>query len=213
MSLGTSGAVLLAILFLIPGFLLRRFAELSTPYASRQRQNLIEYLALSCLNYLIAAPLILVVIGIFHLDLANFRLDFRHVLFTVIFSLFLPAAVGFYLGKKAQADPVKGLLRRLGISVLHPAPTGWDFAFARRKCYWIRVEFMDGEEIMGVFGDGSIASTEPDERDVFLESICAWNEENGRYEEVEDNQGMWIKGNGIKLISFFPCSRESGVKG
>ena len=55
MSLGTPAAVLIAVLFLIPGLLMRTVAQLCTPYGSAGKPpSLVECLMLSCLNYLLA---------------------------------------------------------------------------------------------------------------------------------------------------------------
>jgi hypothetical protein len=73
MSLGTPAALLLAVLFLIPGFLWRKVMDACSPYAPRGKVEFIESLALSCFNYLAGIPILVALILLWPrgLDLRN----------------------------------------------------------------------------------------------------------------------------------------------
>ena len=106
-------------------------------------------------------------------------------------------------GKLAMNEAVKGWARRFGISVLHPAPTAWDYVFARDERYWARIELVDGKLVEGIFDSDSLASGEKDGRDIFLEKVYELDESTGKYEVSGRNQGVWISQGKIKTVTFF----------
>ena len=141
MSLGTPVAFLLAILFLIPGLIWKKMADVASPYQLRKKADLLECLMLSCLNYLCAA----VVFGWAFIrwcpaDIEPTLNGVRsHILYFVLWILpvfVLPVGLGIVTAKLARNESIKGFFRKFGISVLHPAPTAWDYVFAREESYW-----------------------------------------------------------------------------
>jgi len=207
---------LLAILFLVPGLLWKRATELSSPYATRHKIHLLECLLLSCLNYLIAIVFIwpLVTHWPDGLDLGKPKTIPQHSGYLTLWLLLvflLPVLGGFVTGKVLARPLMLGFLRRFGVSVLHPAPTGWDYAFARNERYWARIELTDGARVEGVFDSNSLASAEHDDRDIFLETVFELNSETGEYQQLQRNAGVLVRGAHIKSITFFELNvaRES----
>lgn len=208
MSFSLIHVVLLAVVFLIPGFLFKRISLLSVPYEGRKKTELLEYLALSCLTYLFSSP------GLFVLIPRAFCEQGQFVVQGVIDNLFwwlsiiflLPAFLGLIAGvvsSRCRGDgwPAR-LLRKFGFSVLHPAPTAWDYCFARTEGYWARIGLKNGRMIEGIYSSSSLASSVPGERDLFLESVFEWDADTESYNPVEFNQGMWINASAIEHITF-----------
>ncbi len=207
MSFGTPLAVVLTILFIVPGFLWKRAADLTLGYAPTRHQ-LHEYLLFSFINYLLGIPLILLLMWCMpeELDLTSRKgiiAVWPYVLLWVLPVVILPVLCGTISAKLAQAQKTEGMLSRLGIHMLHPAPTAWDYVFHRDQRYWARIDLADGSRVEGVFDSNSLASSTHEERDVFLETVFELDEESGDYEPLERNAGILVRGEHIKTVAFF----------
>lgn len=218
MSFGTPAAVLLAILFLIPGFIWRKAAQWFSPYVPRKKAEILEYLALSCLNYLLGVVLLFLLLICcpenLHLTEPWTLLDHpAYVAGWLALVFILPVLLGAFSVFLSRHPRVSTAMARIGISVLHPAPTAWDYAFARRERYWARIELTDGQIIEGMFDSSSLASGEPDERDIFLEQVFEWDDERKQYNAVERCAGVWVSAGQIRAIRLFavdpPSSSEA----
>jgi hypothetical protein len=215
MSLETPLAVLFAILFVVPGFLWLKIAIAREPYAKRRKTDWLECLALSCFNYLIASPVVYFLLICFPNDIEITKPGScaGHPWYFLVWGLvvfILPVVCGFVTGYLAKKDWLKGFLRRFGISVLHPAPSAWDYVFARNERYWARVELSDGSVVEGIFDSNSLASGEPDEHDLFLETVFEWDEQSRQYKHLDRNAGVWLSAQGIRTITFFTLEAEDG---
>ena len=213
MSLGTPIAVLLAILFLIPGFIWKKIADVASPYARPGKVHLLECLTLSCINYLLASVPIWLLLRFWPagIDIGKPATLTRHWLYVGawLFLIFaLPVLGGWGSAKLSKMRGVKRFFRRFGISILHPASTAWDYAFARDKSYWARIELNDGSHVEGLFDSDSLASTEPGDRDIFLAVVCEWNEEKQAYEEFARSEGILVRGEHIKTVTFLDIEED-----
>ncbi len=66
----------------------------------------------------------------------------------------------------------RSILRRLSLPVTHPSHTGYDFAFASgRQPGFVIITFDDGTVVRGWFGERSLASSDPNRSDIYLERI------------------------------------------
>lgn len=207
MSLGTPTAVLLVIFFLIPGFLWKRTAEVLSRYAKPRKTELLEYVTLSCFNYLFASPIICALLvkwpaGLELGKLGTLRTHIPYVGWWLLLIFLLPVAAGIATACLARMRVLRTFLSRFGLSVIHPAPTAWDYAFARNESYWARIQLTDGGYMEGVFDSSSLASSVPGERDVFLEAAYEWDESARQYIAVEGNQGVWVNAASIQTITF-----------
>jgi len=203
----------LTIVFLVPGFLWRKTAQVTSRYATKLSTDWFECLTLSCFNYLLAAPAIWLLLtyqpGDF--DFKNPSTYAGHPLYLLFWLLLvfaLPIVCGWGTSRVAGAPKVMGFLRRFGIVTLHPAPTAWDYVFARDERYWARIELGDGTLVEGILDSNSLASTEPEERDVFLESVFKLDAQTGEYKQLERNAGVLVKADEIRTITFFTVEDE-----
>ncbi len=215
MSLGTPAAVLLGIFFLMPGFIWTKVGRLLSPYASTKKIELLECFAFSCFNYLVAFPVIFLLLVFLPDDLDLHKPETvcghpRYLGIWLFLVFLLPVALAVGLHKLKGVGKVQGFLERLDIALLHPAPTAWDYAFARGGTYWAKVELVDDSSIMGLFDANSLASSEKEDHDLFLETILEWDESSGEYYEVDRNAGVWIKSGQIRKITFFGTDSEIG---
>ena len=210
MSLGTPIGVLLAIAFIVPGYSLRKALDFSHPYAGMRKLTLHDYIMLSCVAYVLSTPFLYFLIKhapcVDQLCTPTGLSSNAGYFFSVIVVLLVyPAICGFTIGKCAHCRHVAGFLRKAGVTLLHPAPTAWDYVFARPEALWARVQLKDGEIIDGIFDSNSMASSDKESRDVFLEGLYKYDD-TGKCQAVPRNRGIYISADAINTVTFFEYS-------
>jgi hypothetical protein len=90
----------------------------------------------------------------------------------------IPGLFGLLLGLSLWMGWSRSILRRLSLPATHSVRRGHDFAFERRRPCFVIVTYEDGTVIRGWFGERSLASSDPDRGDLYLERIYA--EDEGR---------------------------------
>ena len=105
------------------------------------------------------------------------------------------------MGLLSQRAIVRRLLARYGVFTVHPVPTAWDYVFSHLTGSWVLVTLADGSTVAGVFSARSFASSEAAERDLFLEQLYKI-EDDGPWQPVPMNRGVWIRGDAIRAIEF-----------
>lgn len=74
------------------------------------------------------------------------------------------------------------------------------FAQTRTRPWtWVVVTTTDNERIHGLFGGQSFASSDGNNRDLFIERLA-----DSDFQLVERQHGLWIKESSIKFIEFIP---------
>src|SRR5437660_12752474 len=129
--------------------------------------------------------------------------SFDAVFFTVAFLVpgFIWESVLHLTGLLSQRAVVRRLLARYGVYTVHPVPTAWDYVFSHSTGSWVLVTLTDGSTVAGVFSARSFASSDAAERDLFLERLCKV-EDDGHWQPVPMNRGVWIQGEDIRAIEF-----------
>ena len=112
-----------------------------------------------------------------------------------------PALFGIVLGLCAQLGPVRWVLGCIGIDVTHPMPTAWDWKFSRRENCFVIVHLRDGRTFFGRLGEKSLISSNPKERDLYIQETFDLTEDNTWVSREDD--GVLILHGDIRLIEFF----------
>ena len=95
-----------------------------------------------------------------------------------------PALVGILLGLSASKGWVQNLLRRIGITTVHPINSAWDWRFACGPTCWTLIVLKDGTRWAGYLGPKSFISSDPAERDIYIQQVyeiddeCNWKARN-----------------------------------
>jgi hypothetical protein len=119
------------------------------------------------------------------------------------FIIFLwPTGIAVVHARIIQQDGLGGLYRFLRLRPINPVPTGWDWIFGKLRPYFVIVTLNDGTQIPGYFGPSSLASSDPDHKDIFLEKVYTIPEGGGDWVEVERSAGIHIDGAQIAYIEF-----------
>lgn len=74
---------------------------------------------------------------------------------------------------------------------------------------FVIITLQDDSKIYGLYGENSFTSTEPDERDIYLEKIYDIDEQNN-WVENEYSLGIHILQNQIKTIEFLQGDFKNG---
>ncbi len=172
---------------LAPGFLFMfgrsRFLTGRMPSVS---SSVFEYLMVSSVYFAAVYPVFI------FLDLSSY---FSALLFLFV----LPLVAGSTFGFCTQKEFFRSIGSKLGINPIHSSPTAWDYAFSDRQgYYWVVVNLNSGGKYFGVFGPASLASSDLNNRDIYLEDVRKQDfsaiEENGR------KRSVWIDENDIRSI-------------
>ncbi len=192
--------------FIVPGFVWCSMVAMLIPQKSDQPQiSFLRFLTLSCINYAIWSWLIYLLIK------SSFFVGHpvRSALAWGLVILISPVALGLVMGHFSQKARILQLLRRLGFSPLHPVPTAWDYKFGNtQEAVWVLVTLRDGNQVAGLFGSKSFASSDSAERDIYIQSvyqIC----ENRPWERASQNNGILIPGREIKHVEFWFDEEDS----
>ena len=87
--------------------------------------------------------------------------------------------------------------------VQHPDPTPWDNYFDRREHKFMIIHLNDGHMIGGYFGQGSYASSFPDQGDLYLSALYELDEEGRFGDPVECTDGLLIRKDQYTRIELF----------
>lgn len=198
MTFDTIEAVLLAIAFLVPGFILSSVLAMTFRRRSKSASDLtLQYLALSCVNGGLWSWLtVLIVHGGW---LTRFPVVSSLLVFVVLFVS--PIGLGLLAVGLSRKEAVRGLLSAFGFKVHRFIPTAWDFKFEQEQPSWVIVRLKDGSTVFGFWGSQSFAGDEAGDRDLYLEAAFTPGD-SGHWKPVEDTGGILITAGEIATIEF-----------
>jgi hypothetical protein len=107
----------------------------------------------------------------------------------LLISIVLPAAVGLLIGLNARLGWSRRLLARFRVSLNHPVNTAWDWRFGGKEECWVMAVLKDGTKWLGHLGPDSFISTDPGERDIYIQTVYS----------IEDDNSWKFKGSGVWL--------------
>lgn len=185
---------------LVPGFIYSSVISAFVPLRALNEKEsvLLRYLTATAFNYAICSPLIyLLVVG--HI-FATHPIKQALCWFFIIF--IAPIVLGIVRSKIIQRDWLGWLYRRLGLRAISPIPTGWDWIFGTTDPCFVLITLTDGTEIAGYFGKLSMASSDPERKDIYIELVYTVPDDGGPWSPVKDSLGMHVDGSQIAYIEF-----------
>jgi hypothetical protein len=188
----------LILTFVVPGvislFVRSRLITGRTPSLS---ENLLAFLVLSLVYYSLIVPF---------LEWALSVRDPRLARAAVWISLVLigPAIFGLFLGVAAQKEWIGWIADKLNLNIVHVIPTAWDWRFSKttRGGMFIMVTLKSGEQVAGLFGSNSFASSDSGERDLFIEEEYDVDE-SGQWQARHEKVGVLISQDEVKFVEFW----------
>lgn len=180
----------LFIAFVIPGFISIKAYQLAFPGTERATSDqLIDAIAYSSINYaLLVFPIITIESG----SLKE-TYKFLYYLFYV-FVLFIAPIIWVLIWKYLRT---RDFFQR---NAPHPTAKPWDYVFAQRKPYWVKVTLKDGTIIGGRYADKSFASSAPAPEQIYLEETWVLNKKGGFERAKNNTAGVIILSSDISHI-------------
>jgi hypothetical protein len=128
----------------------------------------------------------------------------------------IPATIGALAARLAdsQTGPIHGLLTWYGVSSEQRTAEAWNWIFGRLsrngQARWLQVRKKDGGgTYLGLFARESLVSSDARVRDVFLEYTWDLDEHGQPKPTNTPNAGVWISGDEISSIEFFPVKEST----
>lgn len=206
----TGTALLILVVFVLPGFVTLLVKERTHEIARPQSQ--FERL-LSALYYslLIYVPLALVAAllgwGVNDVE-ALYVGDKGLAAFAgalALTGLLLPSAIAYWGHRWLRSERRRSTLRALSIPESHRIPTAWDHVFEAGRDSFLRVTLRDGEVVGGYFGPESFAAYGPHGRDLYIEKMWKVDPEGLTLTRaVEGSAGLWLSGADIAMVELYP---------
>jgi hypothetical protein len=190
----------LFLLFAVPGIVtLYVRAQFLTGRLPPVAEGLVGYITLSLIFHAIAYPLAypLYTVG---LPAGRHLLGWFGLLFVG------PALFGLLLGLNVRKRWTTSILDKLGLHVVHPLDTAWDRHFSDCRPCWVMAVLKDGTQWAGYLGPHSFASSDPAERDIYIQNVY----EVGRDGEpwVPRASSVWIAHGEIQTLEFWPLVED-----
>ncbi|MDE0149666.1 MAG: DUF6338 family protein [Rhodospirillaceae bacterium] len=155
----------------------------------------LSYLVVSAIYYAIAFP----IIDFFQsIEISQYI----NLLGWLILVFIGPAGLGLLLGVNVQYDLLRRLLRKCGLNPVHAMPTAWDWKFGSMESQWVLVTLKDGTRFAGFYGAKSFASSDPKERDIYIQWIYDIDP-NDVWKSRNEN-GVLISPDEVQTIEFWP---------
>jgi Family of unknown function (DUF6338) len=186
--------------FLVPGFV---FSSVRSKFITGQEpqgnEKIVRFLAYSSINYAIfAAPIYLV--------LAQQPPVFLKALLWAAVVLIGPTITGAISGICVQKDLFRPVFQWLGLNPVHAVPTAWDYKFGRMKGEWLLITLKSGTRFAGYCGSYSFASSDPKERDIFIEAVFNLD---GNENWLPTEKSLFVSAGEIATIEFWPLKQET----
>lgn len=200
----TLSALLIAVTFLMPGFIASRVLSFVYPQTEAgETRAVLTAITLSSFNYAILSWAVVLVWKQLWYENVAFLAAF------VFFSLFVsPVIIAVLFGKINDSEWGRRMRRQLG--VMHPMPKAWDYFFRRGLPCWIVATMKDGRVIAGLYAGESFASSFPAEEDIYLEKVCSLSPDGKMQGIIPDSIGAIIRMENVALLEFFEISQPNG---
>lgn len=116
--------------------------------------------------------------------------------------VFLPLLWGLLIGTNLSKGWKNSILRRLSMPIVNPIQRAHDFAFghAREPCFVI-VTFEDGTIVRGYFGQESLAASDPNRSDLYLERLYMAGK-GDQWIETNPNRSALLSLNDVRSVEF-----------
>lgn len=124
------------------------------------------------------------------------------IILVCIITLIGALLIGTLFGILKSKQLLRILARKLKFNVNYPIPTAWDYYFSKQIGTHLIVTLIDGTTLYGYWGGDSYCSSSADGRDIYIEKLYRFNDQNGEWTENKESHGVIINQNQIEYIEF-----------
>jgi Family of unknown function (DUF6338) len=210
----TGTAILVLVVFVLPGFVALRYAEQT--YRTRAEDSALERvlsaLYFSLLSYLLIAGGALTLLGVDEFDVVDLWTGdkpFESYLALASAALAVPLVIA-ELARRWSASALRSwVLARAGISLAHKTPSGWEHFFLQGRWAYVRATLKDGRVVAGFFGPGSFAGYTAETPDLYLEQRFQLNDDDWFDQPAEGSLGLYVRAEEIVSVEFYDAGGPS----
>ena len=195
-------AVLVLILFVVPGFIGQRVLGAARARLQPDAQTaLLEALVFSCVNFAAFGWLLLAVPEL------DRRFVEDHLAFVIaawiVFLVLAPAWWGLLAAWALERGWLGRAYGFFRLRPIEPTATPWDHRFRQGRQGLLRVTLADGTVVAGFFGLDSRAAAHPAREDLYLERQYGVDAD-GRLspKPLPHSEGVWIRGDQVQVVEF-----------
>lgn len=201
----TVSAVLVILVFIIPGFISNSVFSLVFPRTEPgDTRTILTAITFSCLNYAFLSWLLILMWKESWYRSIGMLVG---IAFVALFAS--PVAVALAFAKMIDTEWGRKVLARFRI--INPVPKAWDYFFRQAIPCWVIATLKDGRVFAGLYGENSSASSFPAEEDLYLEKLCRLSAE-GKIEGVAPySMGGIIRMEYVASLEFFESARQAGT--
>ena len=105
------------------------------------------------------------------------------------------------IGVVKQKGFIEWLFAKMRVNKNHSVPTAWDYYFSKQEESWIIVTLKNGKTIYGKFSEHSFASSDTEERDLYIEKTYNIKEDM-TWVEDDKSKGILVAKDEIETIEF-----------
>lgn len=182
--------------FVVPGLIILFVrTQFLTGRSPKHSEAILSYITISVIYYALSLPLVEWTLSInepgFQKSAAWFFLIFIG-----------PMIFGGILGLVTQKEWVRKIAQSFGLNPVHFMPTAWDWKFGNMHEQWVMVTLKDKTCFAGYCGKGSFMSSDPNERDLYIEQIYDLDKQDKW--EIRERNSVYISHGEIRTIEFWP---------
>ncbi len=186
--------------FIVPGLIVLFIrSQFVTGRSPPHSAALLTYLTVSVIYYALALPFVDFVLSIH-------KPGYGKTLAWFALIIVGPAALGLLLGVNIQKDLFRRFLRWRGLNPVHVVPTAWDWKFGDMTDQWVLVTLKNGTRFGGFCGLDSFMSSDPAERDIYIQWI--YDIDKGNKWSSRGENGVLITAGEVSTIEFWPYNPQ-----
>ncbi|MBR0413766.1 MAG: hypothetical protein IJI67_01685 [Clostridia bacterium] len=205
MTINSFEAFCLISIFILPGFIVNSIIDYTNPPKKyKEVVFILKSIGYSIINCAIWSWLYLFII-----KYDGINNVFRFILLVCV-SLISSTIIGLIIAKTKQRNVIDAFLAKLHIKTIHGTPTAWDYYFSKLKCDFVIITLIDDTQLFGWYSSESFTSSDPEERDIYVEK--AYRFENEQWILDEEGNGFYVPKDQIKMIEFKKGVDDSAEK-
>ena len=212
----TRDALVILILFLIPGFVADSiYGRLTSRQKREATETVLSIVLWTLVNYALWSPVLLwLVLRAAPAGYSQYLLTHLVSLtaLAVVVGLVAPVLEAVLAARAVNSGWFGGFVERVLGRRVHTIPKAWDFAFSREEAHLVLITLTDGTKFAAAFGRDSFASEYPAEEDVFFEVVYSVDESGAFGDPLPLSAGLLVKRADIRSLEFFrvtPATEEA----
>ena len=194
MSIDSFDLVFYTAIFVLPGFIINIIIDSMNP---PKKHNDGIYL-LKCIGFSLVSCAIWC--WLYKIILESDKLSMLwHWILLLLTSILGSSIIGVILAVIKQFQIIDNILSKLKVRTIHSTPTAWDYLFSKQSEGFVIITLADDTKLYGWYSSNSFTSSDPDERDIYVE-IAYKISENETWEKDSQSGGFYIPKDQIKYI-------------